>query len=66
MKKERATWPLWECLPDKEIVKLIILQWDNYGTKLHLMTDVYKDVEDLEEIDRLMRQKPVYHGGDPR
>ena len=66
MKKEIATWPLCECLPDKGIVQLIQYQWDNYGTKLGLITDVFKDVEDLEEIDRLMRQKPVYRRPEPR
>ena len=55
---ERAAWPLWQCLPDETIIKLILYQWDNYGLKLELLADIYADWESLEEIDQLMRQAP--------
>lgn len=36
-----------------------MLQWKLYGTKLGLLTRPdFSGVEPLEEIDRLMRQKP--------
>ena len=54
------TWPLWQCLPDKAVVDLILYQWKHYGLKLDLLTDIYRDLESLEEIDRLMRQRPRY------
>lgn len=60
---ERTTWPLWECLQLESLVKLIQYQWDNYGLKLELLIDIYREMESLEEIDRLMRQKPHYPKG---
>lgn len=62
---ERTTWPLWECLSPGALVLLIQFQWDNYGEKLDLLfwRDAYREVESLEEIDRLMRQKPHYPKG---
>jgi len=70
------TWQLWQCLPDgkpcrqngwqsvpcERLIKLIQLQWKQFGLKLDLLTDIYRDVESLEEIDRLMRQRPCYKG----
>ena len=50
------TWLLWECLEPEALGKLIMFQWEMYGTKLDLMTDPFKEVEDLDEIDHLMRQ----------
>lgn len=56
------TWPLWQCISRESLAKLIIYQWDHYGLKLDLLTDMYRDVESLDEIDRLMRQRPRYRG----
>ena len=58
--EERNTWLLWQCLPAASLAKLIQLQWELYGTKLDLMADMYKDVESLEEIDRLMKIPSKY------
>ena len=52
---ERTTWPLWQCLESQVLAKLINLQWKLYGLKLDLLTDIYRDIESLEEIDRLMK-----------
>lgn len=54
------TWPLWQCLSVKALADLIQLQWKLYNLKLDLLIDGYKEVEDVDEIDRLMRQKPRY------
>lgn len=59
---ERTTWPLWQCIPVKSLADLIQLQWIVYGRKLDLLRDLYRDVEDIEEIGRLMRQRPRYIG----
>lgn len=56
------TWPLWQCLKANQLAMLIQLQWNLYGLKLDLLSDLYKDVESLEEIDRLMRKPPRYRG----
>ena len=56
------TWPLWECIETESLAKLRQLQEDTYGTRLDLLADIYRDVESLEEIDRLMRQRPRYTG----
>jgi len=55
---ERTTWPLWECLEPQVLAKLVQYQWDNYGLKLELLSDIYRDVEGLEEIGHLIRQPP--------
>jgi len=48
------------CLPPASLAELIQLQWKLYGLKLDLLADIYRDVENLEEIDRLMRKPPEY------
>lgn len=54
--------PVWECIPAETLVKLILYQWECYGTRLEfLLGTPFGDIESLEEIDRLMRQKPHYH-----
>jgi len=53
------TCPIWECLKPEQLAQLIMLQWKLYGTKLELLTRAdFSGIESLEEIDRLMRQKP--------
>lgn len=59
---KRNTWPLWECLKPESLAMLIQLQWKAYGLKLGLLADFYRDVEDVEEIDQLMRKPPEYRG----
>jgi len=58
----RNTWPLWECIPAQALAKLALFQWNKYGLKLDLLVDAFRDVEGIEEIDRLMRDKPQYKG----
>ena len=66
MKTDRATWPLGFVISREELAKLMQLQWKTYGTKLDLLTDdPYKEVESAEEIDHLIRQKPVYRRAIP-
>lgn len=50
-----VTWPLWQCLSNEALIKLILYQWENYGLKLELLSDAFREVESLEEIGRLMR-----------
>ena len=54
MKTERTTCPLWECLSDETLNELIKLQWKLYGKRLDLLSDAFREIESLEEIDRLM------------
>lgn len=63
------TWPLWQIVKAKSVGDLVNLQWSLYGTKLDLTTkppqqlvSVIGDVEELEEIDKLIKEKPVYGG----
>jgi len=58
IESEKITWPLWQCLSDAALVSLIQFQWRHYKTKLNLLSNAFKEVENLEENDRLMRQKP--------
>ena len=58
----KETWPLWQIVKAKSVGDLVNLQWSLYGTRLVLETDRYKDVESAEEIDTLIREKPVYEG----
>lgn len=54
----RTPYPLWKCIPTEALAKLMIYQWQKYGTRLELRNgDVLVDY-DLENIDRFMRQKP--------
>ena len=50
------TQPLWERLSSDSLIKLIRYQWQNYGLKLDIIATV--KVEDIDEIDRLIRQAP--------
>ena len=50
------TQPLWERLSSDSLIKLIQYQWQNYGLKLDIIATV--KVEDIDEIDRLIRQAP--------
>jgi len=66
MMPERDTWPLWKCLNAKSLAQFIQDVWDKYGIDL-LKEDklgpsvTYKgQIESLEEIDKLIRQKPKY------
>ncbi len=52
----RTTWPLWQCLSGEVLVLLIQYQWRHYGLKLELLSDAFREVESIEEIDRLMRK----------
>jgi len=57
---EVQTWPLWMCISREALIKLIMYQWQIYGTRLDLLLDI--EWESLQEIDYLMRQKPRYRG----
>jgi len=55
----RLACPIWECLKPEQLGRLALLQWKLYGTRLELLTrSDYSGIEPLEEIDRLMRQRP--------
>ena len=64
--KSEIKWPLWWCLETKTQAALIQLQWDTYGTKLEIPTPpqaskgawLNVQMENSEEIDKLMRQAP--------
>lgn len=58
----RNIWPLWQCIPVEALAKLTLFQWREYGLKLELLTDAFRDVEGIQEIGRLMRDKPQYKG----
>lgn len=59
-------WPLFWCLESKAQAALIQYQWDNYELKLDIPTPpqtskgvwLAVQTENLEEIDRIMRQPP--------
>lgn len=55
---DRVTWPLWQCLESHVLAMLIQYQWQEHGLTLDIMSDLFGEVEDIEEIDRLMRQAP--------
>jgi len=55
---EVQTWPLWMCISSGSLAKLVIFQWQVYGTKLDLLIDI--EWESLQEIDRLIRDRPRY------
>lgn len=56
---ERFACPIWECIRPESLAKLIQMQYKLYGIKLELLTQPdLSGIEPLEEIDRLMRQKP--------
>jgi len=58
------TYQLWERLSAESLGKLAQYQWDLYHQKLEFITtppimpSPYIEVEDTEEIDKLMRQTP--------
>jgi len=54
-----VSWPLWTCISDTALVNLVLYQWYKYGLKLELLTDMYQDIESLDEIDRIMRKPPM-------
>jgi len=55
----RLTCPIWECLKPEQLTKLIMLQWKLYGTRLELLTrSDYSGIENLEELIKIMRQRP--------
>lgn len=54
-------WPLWDCISRESLAALAIYQWDAHGLKLELLGSMILgkvEVEDLQEIDKIMRQKP--------
>ena len=64
-----TTRTFWDALSDEDKVKLIKYQWKHYKLKLEMWTGGEKKVEirpsalsypDLEEIDRIIRQKPTH------
>ena len=57
---EKNTWPLWQCLRPEALSHLARLQRKKYRKGLNLPDDPYRDVESLEEIDRLMRKPSHY------
>lgn len=54
---ERTTWPLWECLSPASLKLIKDFQWQEHGLKLELLRDRYSELEGLEEIDHLIRDK---------
>ncbi len=58
--------PLFWILKPEDQVKLMKYQWDNYGEKLDIPTPpgtsrgvcLAAETENIDEIDRLMRQAP--------
>jgi len=60
----RLTCPIWECLKPEQLAKLILVQWKLYGTRLELLTrSDYSGIENLEELTKIMRQKPHHSRG---
>lgn len=57
---DTATWPLWACLPDEAIIKLVLYQWDRYRLKLEFLANIYAELEPLEELEKHMRQRPHF------
>ena len=62
-----SPWKIWQCISDKARAKLEQYQWEHYGLKLEMLNSpvpstgdvvVPVQVEDIEEIDRLMRMPP--------
>jgi len=61
-----AKYPLFWCLKPSSQAALMQCQWDNYGEKLDLPAPpgtsggvgLSVEIENAEEIDRLMRQVP--------
>jgi len=54
-------FPIWQCLPLKTVVLLVEYQWEHFGTKLEFMLKTpYREIEGLEEISKLLTQKPHY------
>ena len=60
-KMTRETWPLWMCLKPDSLAKWKKLR-ERHGLTSDLKADPFQEIEDIEEIDRLMREKPTYRG----
>ncbi len=61
---------LWESLSPKDLVALVEYQWNEYGLKAELLSekpfttyDTGAEVEELIEIDHLMRERRPGHKG---
>lgn len=58
--KDVATWPLFLCVEPDVTARLIQFQYENYGTKLDIMTEPVEhpfELESLEEIDLIIRER---------
>ena len=57
-------WPLFWCISQEARVALMKYQWEHFGLRLNIPPEPFTPVsfstqlESLEEIDRMMRQKP--------
>lgn len=54
-------WPLWQCLKPEGLTNLKILR-KRFGLTVNLKTDPFREVESVEEIDKIMRELPRYGG----
>ena len=57
----------WRLTPEKQ-AKLMQYYWDNFGLRLEIPPepkDIKTNIEDVEEIDKIMRGKPHYEKGSP-
>ncbi len=69
MKKiPKNEWPLGELISTESLVSLMKYQWETYGTKLDIVieqrnpVEVETEIEPVEEIDKLIRERPRYFG----
>lgn len=62
--KERQTFPLWYLLSPEDRGKLAAYQWENFGVRIAIPEYPHDTIrqetklEDVQEIDKLMREKP--------
>lgn len=62
----RNTYPLWYLLSPEGRGNLATYQWQHFGVQLSIPSypsrpiEVHTKLEELQEIDRIMRQKPHY------
>ncbi|MBA7660805.1 hypothetical protein ES703_68811 [subsurface metagenome] len=57
-----TSWLLWDCLTSevqRKLRALMPLDWEP-PSRNHQRMEVDCEIDDLEEIDRLMRQRPRY------